>query len=661
VIPNFLVDRVSKQLVVLWACAAAAFEVWYIGLDQPLRMFTAGAFIAAAVLAAIDRRAVALVLAFAYVFPILVWSVRGQFVSQFGIVWVAPLLGAILPSALRTPWHIPGRWRVALVSWALVIVASGTIVAAREVDFTPALLNVSRGMANSLMGGLPGEITEWVLYVALVHLVGLLWFDWLLEITADQFHSLVAVPLAISAAAMAALAIYQLFVDMSALNASVFQSYGRASATMLDANVSGTIAAMWIGGTVMLAQRIRHGGLRKAATLAGCAACWLTVWATGSRTAFAAALLTSAFCAWGMFSAPDRRVRRLQLVIGGAAAGLLAAVLFVAAPRGSGPLARLERASSFSMESVGGLLREQLWVRNGYGTAAAAMIQRYPWFGVGVGGFQPLLPEFSGRTLSIDNAQNWYRHQLAEFGVLGSIGWVFWVGAFGAFVLSRRDASRVAWGARGALIAFAAISFVGMPGQAISVSITLWTLAAWYLLLVGKPAAPEAVRPDRAAWIAALALVLLFSAGTAYAATHDLRVPARAKRSGWLYQHGLYPATPGDEGFRWTGRQSVSVVEASSPTMILTLSLDYTSLTGTGGSSTAAATRPVTVKVWRDGELVFDRELTTTAPVTERIPVAGKWVMLETWVSRVFESGDLGLADDRELGVRMKWDFASGG
>ncbi len=49
--------------------------------------------------------------------------------------------------------------------------------------------------------------------------------------------------------------IYQLFVDVGFLNDTVFGTIGRAGGTMYDANLSGTVAALWMGGLIVLALR----------------------------------------------------------------------------------------------------------------------------------------------------------------------------------------------------------------------------------------------------------------------------------------------------------------------------------------------------------------------------------------------------------------------
>jgi hypothetical protein len=72
-----------------------------------------------------------------------------------------------------------------------------------------------------------------------------------------------------------------------------------------------------------------------------------------------------------------------------------------------------------------------------------------------------------------------------------------------------------------------------------------------------------------------------------------------------------------------------------------------------------APARPVRARIWRDADLVFTRELTDTAPVTLTIPIDGpdRWTFLETEVSRVIRPRDIGIADDRELGMLIKWRF----
>jgi hypothetical protein len=659
-----LMERGTKLFVAGWACAAFAAEIRLVG-GAWLPLTALGAFTLAAVLTTLDRRAIALVLALTYVCPALIYLYTGRHVALYDDLWTAGLLGALAPSSVRTGWHIPGPWRGALVCWALVIAVGTSIVVVREIDFTPALIQVTT-ISNTARGGWPAFIVRFVLHSALVLVLGILWFDWLFETRASDFHAIVAGPLAASALGMAAVAIYQLFVDFRFMNPTVYASLGRASGTLFDSNVCGTVAALWIGGAVLWSSQL--GRWRPYATVGGMTIGWLAVWATGSRTAFAAAALVTAFSLVGLYVERRRQsTGRAFRPVAIAAAGALGLMFLLAnANLGVvGPAGRLwQTLPGASVESVRTVAGE-MWNRNGYGSAATAMIRAFPWFGVGVGSFQTLLPEFatpaSGPTPP-DNAQNWYRHQLAEFGLLGSLAWIAWVALFAAFVLSRRkDAPSAAWTGRGILVAFALISLVGMPGQEIVVAITLWTMAFWYVQLVGAPP-PAPIR--RRAWVAIAAVLVVYTAGTVRAAATELRVPVRAARGGWAYSYGFYPPEPDGHGgeYRWARRRAVAVLPAPTRWLELTVSVDHLRLGARpigGGAAHGASSRPVDVKVWRDRQLVFEAHLTNTLPVTTylEVPPADRWVLIETWVSRLVQPADFGIADDRELGLLVDWTF----
>ena len=235
-----------------WTAAALAVEVVLVGRSLPaLVPLSAGLFLASALLVWRDRRAIAIVLAAVYVFPAIFRMAYGRYHVYFGVLWMAAFLGAMVPDLVRTSssWRIPLRWRAPLVLFALTIAVSGSLVVWREIDFYPALLGElgSFRVPSSVGGGSPAFSTIWVLRVALVLLLGLLWFDWLFAAPVD-FHNFVVTPLAASALVMAGVAIYQLFVDVTFFNETVYGNIGRASGTLFDANVCGVIAALWIGG-----------------------------------------------------------------------------------------------------------------------------------------------------------------------------------------------------------------------------------------------------------------------------------------------------------------------------------------------------------------------------------------------------------------------------
>jgi hypothetical protein len=192
------------------------------------------------------------------------------------------------------------------------------------------------------------------------------------------------------------------------------------------------------------------------------------------------------------------------------------------------------------------------------------------------------------------------------------------------------------------------------------VSLTFWTMAFWYVSVVG---APEQRALTRTAWTAIAAVLVAFAIGTTIHAARSLRVPHRAQRTGWTYAYGLFP--PEADGWRrWTGRKAVAVVEAPTRWIELTVSVDHLPLTqaNDGRSSAPVPTRPVTARVWCNGEIVVDERLTSTAPVVKRVHLmeGPTHVMLESRVDRVLRPRDFGVADDRELGLLIGWRFVDG-
>jgi hypothetical protein len=644
-------DRTTKIVVVCWACAALLADLLLLAREWPALPSIAGLlFAAAAVLSFVNPRIVGMALALTYVFPVLIWKGHDGYIAQFDLLWMAGLLGVVVPDGVRRSWNIPRQWRAPLVCWALTIAVGATMVSGREIDFNISVLNDVR-LANSLTGGTPAFVVSWVLHVALVLVVGILWFDWLFGSDID-FQTWIIAPLGASFAVMAAVSIYQLFRDPLFLNPTVFGGTGRASGTLLDGNVCGTLAALWIGGSVLAAGRLNQGGRLVAAV--GVTAGWLTVWATGSRTAFAAAAIVTAFSFVGSVKSGDVRrhltAGRVLLFSGAVTAVML--VLVIGNLRVVGPLRRFQPTlPQPSVASVRAFAAEQLWNRNRYGSTASAMIAESPMVGFGAGMFHVLVPQYGellsgGLALPPDNAQNWYRHQVVEFGLLGSLGWIAWVVAFGWYVVSR-PAPASAWTGRGMLVAFAVISLVGMPAQDVSVAMTFWTFAFWYVSLVGG--STKGLPTAWGSWIVIAIVITAFGADTLHLAAGRLRVAKRAQRAGWPYSYGFYEPEPDGAGgeFRWARGRAVAVLEAPTRWLALTVSANQPDV----------GIRPVDVKVWRDGHIALKGHLTSTAPLTGYVwvPAAERRVIIETWVSRVFHVA----ADDRTLGLRVKWDFVT--
>jgi hypothetical protein len=295
----------------------------------------------------------------------------------------------------------------------------------------------------------------------------------------------------------------------------------------------------------------------------------------------------------------------------------------------------------------------ELWQRNGYGTIADVMIRSQPVAGVGIGGFQIMQPDFSklaGLTpLPADNAQNWFKHQLVEFGVLGGLGWIAWVLTFGSFVVrGRRGEPTAARIARGMIVAFAAISLLGMPGQDISAAVTFWTAAFWYVAVVDGAAPPRPI--SARVWAAIVTAVVAYGAIVASQARTTFRVPVRAQRVGWPYSYGFYQAErdAAGEEVRWTDARAVAVIDAPTPHLLLTVT-----------PNPLATRTPLGVHVDVDRHAVIDDEVRSAQPIVKymKLPAGEPRVMIEARASRTFRPADAGLSDTRELGLMMQWRF----
>ncbi len=642
-------DLATKRVAYLWTALALVAEAMLVARGWPAVLPAAlGAAALAAAAATIDRRAIALVLVFTYLTPTVIRAVHGDVHPFFSVIWFAALFGGLVPSGARTGWRIPRPWRAPLVLWILVVIVATPIVIARELDFNTVLL-ARDPIPGSSLGSLPSFTASWILHVGLTQVLGILWFDWLFG-HGDGVAADVAAPLAISAAGLMIVAAYQAFGDMTFLNETTFGVTGRATGTMFDANLCGAIAAMWIGLSAVPAflsprwpRWMSAGGV-----LLG----WLTVLASGSRTAQLAAVLVSAFVLMAIVARHGRATARMAATVVLPATAVLVGVLLVLGWAGVGPVGRLWQSLPDASTDGWREFALEMWNRNGYGRASAAMIRDFPMFGVGLGSFQTLLPLFAPGLIP-DNAQNWYRQILAEYGVVGALGPLAWSVLFARFVLWPPVTSAAGWPLRGVVIAFGAIALVGMPGQDLAVALTFWTAAFWFASLSGRAAGAgsEAGAISRGGWGVIAVVIVIFGAGTARLAVGDLRAPVRSERIDWPYSYGFYwPERDANGGeYRWTRARAVTVLEAPQRTMALTMAVPHGDI----------REHPVTIEAWADGRQVLNRTVDSGAPVTVdvQIPHGRPRVRLETRASRAVVPAETGAADDRELAATVAWRF----
>jgi O-antigen ligase len=659
-------DRLSRIVVLCSLLAAVALQARLGARDYGPLAGQVPAALALGLSAALVAPAAttAIVLVFTYIAPLALGVTIGRYHSTFILIWIAAMLGVVLASGLERGWRLPPRWRWPLIAVALVVAIGWPIVIWRETDFNLALLDNYR-VANTSVGVAPPVASIGILDTAITHLLGLLWFDCLYaryaENTSHRFVRFVALPLGISAALSCALSCYQAFVDLTFWASGAWALLRRASGTMLDANISGMVAACWMSGFVAMAGAWQ-GRRRMIATGAGVLLTFAAVWASGSRTALLAALVGAGFALAGAVrqTAAAARRRTILLIGASAAAGI---ALFAVLPLPTiGPLERL-RAGIHSAGAAGpaGVLIS-LWDRDAYGSASTRAIRDTPLFGVGVGAFTLLSIDYvragGGPDVPFDNAQNWFRHQLAELGIVGCAGWLLWTVLFAGTLIRGRAHNGNAVAAaslKGALLGLTGASMLGVPSLSPAITLTFWTFAFWYLgLLVNRE--QEEARTLRlferrgAGWVFVTSVVLAYALGTVYVAKKDLSVPKRAQRFGWNYNYGFHGLENAERPFRWTAREGVMVVPVGGRTFVLKI----------WSADPDVRRQPVHAKVWVDGRLVLDERLAHPFPIERRIelPPGEKRMIVRTWVNRTWSPRMQGSHDSRELGLAVgDWVF----
>lgn len=604
-------ERLTKLALALWVGAAIALQIWILHFSWPaLTWMTAGAIAGMALLAWFDRRSVAVVLAGIYLFPALTVYVRGLHSYYYDALWMAALFGALLPDLLRGRWRLPPAWRAPLVYSALVVAFGASVVVLREIDLHPLLLTDPDVLYWK--GGLhPSFPVRWALHVSLTTVIGILWFDWLQSFDGEALRRAIVPPLFAGALVAALVSVYQLFVDDGFLNDTVFRNLGRTTGTLFDGNVAGMVAALWIGGVWQWAEG--RSGWRRVLAIVATVVFAVAVWGSGSRTA----LLTAAGAGIGLGVTVlyrDGRFQPRRAIWVALAAMFLAigvAVYGASSTRSTNPVGRMMQMLASHPSPVS--LLAELWNRNGYGIAAGQMVRESPLAGVGVGSFHGMVVATAQRlgiSLTPDNAQNWIRHQIAELGFVGAVGWMIWSALLVcSLVIPSKDDPSSIWTIRSVLLAFGIASLLGMPGQDPAIAFTFWVLVLWYTRL--RPAAATAPRPLGAwVWAAMVAGLVVFVAASTVAARGPYRLSERARIEKLPFAYGLGPifgAGP-ETDFRSVSQSAVALVDVQGRWLTVKMHLRE------GG-------RPADVRVAIEGAVMMKGRLTNQGAFVGALPV----------------------------------------
>jgi hypothetical protein len=665
-----IMPRATRVLVELSLAACVAAYLAASAVDDPLAArLGGGAALAALVAARVSARWTGRVLLpLAALAPALLALALGGTSIHHHSLWLAAAAGWLIGESPLAGWSLPRPWRTVLVAWALVVAVCWPIVYLREIDFLYVSDILSYPAGNGLA---PGAVWRWAHGVSVAGmslLVGVLWCDRLFArygerprpapIVAD-----VVLPLGVGFAITCLVALYQSWVDPSWLTYGVWIAARRAPGTVLDANGLGVLVAI---ESVVLAGFLRAApdaavtgsgrsgssswpvslrGFPAAGVLVvGC----LAVFASGSRTGFVAFVVGAV----AIVVAATTSRQRLWLAGGTLALlGLLMVGARLGVLRTATPVQRL--AATLPEPSAAGVasLVRALWTRDGWGLAAVVAIRRHPLTGVGIGTFARQSVDYyyytTGKLFFPDNAQNWWRQQVAEFGVAG---WLF-AGALtflvGRLCLRRTPPGRsraIGASLRGALAGLALASLFGVPTQVPAVALAAWT----FIFLAIRHAAPaneaasdeggrergplSRLRPGMSAARSVL-LVLLVAAtagGQLYAGTHALRAPMRSAEAGVQFAYGFWRGGVGADGrpFWWADRHAVFVFPTEGGVLEFVATPMHPDI----------AVSPVHVRIWLEGQLVVDRLARDHAPIPVRVATrqGQRGFFIETRVDRTF-------------------------
>lgn len=524
----------------------------------------------------------AIILALGHVWPLLSFVLFNGVEVLSWTVWVAALVTLALATSPLRRWSVPAPWQIPIAAWAVLLALGWPIVVARELDFSFGAY-FETGTLNGVWGGSPRDTAALVTGATAAVLSSLMVMDWLWARygarSDDRFYREVAAPLTIGTVIAIGVGIYQGTVDLTLWNAAPWPGLGRATGTLFDSNAFGALAALWaapVAGAALLAQRplLRLAGL----TLLIASA--LAVWTSGSRTALLGLMLSLGGITLGL-----TRAGRLSKAV--SAVAVLTIVLSVGVGwLAGGPGSGLRRVwQTVPAASIEGLSRfaSSMWTRDGYGSASVAAVRNHPLTGVGPGAFPVFAPGYwlveTGQMIPPDNAQNWWRHQFTELGLIAGLVPVLCSGLVLASVWRagrRRDRPTTAVAA-GAVTAAGVMSILSSPVANPMVLLTMAIVIFWLTKGVwhsAETAGRDAPRTRRLAAITLVcALPVAWTGATLWTAVTELRPPYRAIEIGWIYAYGFGEATVLDNGAerRWAAQRAVAVIPARRARLILTL------------------------------------------------------------------------------------------
>lgn len=563
------------------------------------------------------------------------WQATAALLTSGGsdVLWVMPWLAALaglLAWPLSAGWRVDGAWRTGVAAWALVLAVTWPVTVLRELDFTLHTIGAAAPVGS--FGPSAQVAAAHVTLAAEAQLVALLLFDWAWGAPLVRRRQ-AWLALAPGVALACGTAIWQYGVDPAFLSRKPWIALGRAAGPFFDANAMGALAAL-IGAS------LARPSLRP---LAIPSPIWSGVWvalavagaaASGSRTALAALVVSAVIVTLAAMRGRQRLmgvvvVATLLAVAGRIASGQDDLVAGNAAERLAGTMRRvLDGGATAAWEIV--------WRRDGYGPASMAAIADHPWVGVGPGAFGNVIADYAtlalGYTLPSDNAQNWWRQQLADLGLVGSVGPMLCaVLALTAVLRSWRRPADSSTYRTMPLAAAGLMAFVSPPSQHPVLQVLIGLLVADAVAPLEVTDNPQAsARTWRPAAVLVWTVALVCVTGLAWEGWTSFRPPHRAARFHFAYNYGLSAPvqTPFGDG-RWSARRSVAVFPPEGPVLVARVVLPHDDL----------ARLPVVVTISDGDGVVCRHEARDRSAFECRLAVPdGRWPLVQVDIGRAWRT-----------------------
>jgi O-antigen ligase/polysaccharide polymerase Wzy-like membrane protein len=656
-----LAERLTKRITIAALALAIPLHL-YVDPTADLTVRATAALAFAVSLACARRwvRTPLVVSALAAIAPVVLAALtRMTALNVFYTVILAALFGALLPTLGTKGWHLPSLWRLPIAIWALTLSLGWPVMIVREAGLRLGTLRDNGALDTWALLTTP-QVESWILYVVITQLFAVLWLDWMYQAGSGirtprsdpDPESRIPNPvhgLLLGATVASMVAVVQGTLDMALLNAEPWIGLRRAAGTLLDANAYGAVAALTGPLAFVSLPHLwrRHVRIAQAAALA---LNWAGAWMSGSRTALLCGAFGTLLLAYEVVrsSARDEAASRNTWAL---LAGVAVVVLVLVVGAGAiGPVERIRAAGTSARE---------LWSRGGYGTVATRMVRDYPLTGVGIGSFNWMAPDYwrqiANDKLPFDNAQNWWRHQVAELGLIASLPILLWSLWIAWLVFTRRAIPKYrveTQTLRGLLIGIGVASLVGMPTQnPIVLLMFFYCVARFDALTNGRVPDPGSRIPvPAAAWLAGFLIAIGYAGGHLVLARGPLKPIERAARTNRDYIIGTYPSEPLPQGqFRWTRKHATFALAVRSRHLMIRYHIEHPDV----------STHPVRLLIATPCQTIVDGFLTDAFVDGQalELPEGQNRVVFETDVSRTWRPADFGKADRRELGLAVEADF----